>query len=186
MIDNIIIPSDIIVSSDAIQTRVSIVAHRINDFIQTEEKDGREIVLVGVLTGCLMFFSDVVRRLHTSPHLMIDFIKISSYKGTSSNKAPYIKQGMSVDVKDKTVIILDDILDTGYTLECVRKYIARKKPYCIKIGVFLNKIANREVHIIANWVGFAIPDNFVVGYGLDYEGKFRTLPHIINLPKIPD
>ena len=177
---------NIIISSSTIQIRVSDIAQQINNFIQAEEKAGREVVLVGVLIGCFMFFNDIVRRLHTSPHLMIDFIKVSSYKGTLSNKTPYIKQGLSVDVKDKTVIILDDILDTGYTLECARKYIAKKKPYCIKIGVFLNKIVNREVHIIAHWVGFAMPDNFVVGYGLDYEGKFRTLPHIINLPKISD
>lgn len=166
-------------SEKDIQKRVTEVAHSINRYYADT---CQEVVVIGVLNGSFMLVADLVRNLYGT--LIIDFVKVSSYKkGIVSNKNPRMQVGVSVPIKDKLVLIVEDIVDTGHTLQKVIKHIKRKHPARINVFTLLNKTSRREVEVLINWVGFDIPNDFVVGYGMDYAGKFRNLGHIRPLLK---
>lgn len=162
-------------SSEVIQERVKAIAAGIDKYYK--HKGFQEIVVIGVMNGSFMFMADLVREMQGI--IYIDFVKVSSYKNsTISNKAPRIQIGVSLPIKGKAVLIVDDIIDTGRSLQAVIKHVRRKRPACIKVCTFLNKPSRREVEVDINWVGFAVPNKFVIGYGMDYAGKFRDLDHI--------
>jgi hypoxanthine phosphoribosyltransferase len=132
--------------------------------------------VVGLLTGTLMFLADLVREIDLP--MRLDFIGVSSYgDGTESSKLVFTKE-LKLDVANRDVLLVDDILDTGKTLRAVINKLEGMTPRQIRSCVLLSKKARREYDIPADYIGFEIPDEFVVGYGLDYAEKYRNLPHI--------
>ncbi len=139
---------------------------------------GREPVFVGVLKGSYIFMSDLVRQ--TTLHGVVDFMQVSSYgdRETSTTGAVKIVQDLSMSIEGRDVIIVEDILDSGVTLSYLTKLLRGRNPASLRIATLLDKPARREADIHADYVGFEVPDAFVVGYGLDYDQKYRNLPYI--------
>lgn len=142
-----------------------------------EEFSGEELYIIGILKGSFMFFADLVREV--GGKVFVDFMQVSSY-GTrmeSFGEVIFIKD-MSVDIRDKNVLIVDDIIDTGRTLKALVEALSLRNPKKLKTAVLLDKRERREVDYEADFVGFVIPDNFVVGYGLDWGEEGRNLKDI--------
>ena len=137
---------------------------------------GRELVIVSLLSGTVMFLGDLIR--HIGIPLRLDFMGVSSYgAGTESGELVYTKE-LRLDVRGRDVLLVDDILDTGKTLFRVTKKLRLLKPRRIRTCVLLDKKARRVEKVEADYVGFQIPDAFVVGYGLDYAERYRNLPFV--------
>jgi hypoxanthine phosphoribosyltransferase len=154
------------------------IAQRVRELSQEIERDfkGRELVVVSLLNGTVMFLADLIR--HLSLPLRLDFIGVSSYgAGTESGELVFTKE-LRLDVRDRDVLLVDDILDTGKTLYRVLGKLRLLKPRRIKACVLLNKAARRVEDVEADYVGFEIPDFFVVGYGLDFAERYRNLPFV--------
>jgi len=153
-------------------------ARRVKTLAAEIEKDfrGRETVVISLLSGTVMFLADLIRHLNLP--LRLDFIGVSSYgAGTESGELVFTKE-LRLDVRGRDVLLVDDILDTGKTLSRVLPKIRALKPRRIKTCVLLDKPARRVENIRADYVGFAIPDLFVVGYGLDFAERYRNLPFV--------
>jgi len=153
-------------------------ARRIKLMAREIEQDfaGRETVVVALLSGTIMFLADLMR--HLSLPLRLDFMGVSSYgAGTESGELVITKE-LRLDVRGRDVLLVDDILDTGKTLSRVVPILRALKPRRIKTCVLLNKAARRVEKIQADYVGFEIPDYFVIGYGLDYAERYRQLPFV--------
>jgi hypoxanthine phosphoribosyltransferase len=145
---------------------------------RTVQRDftGRELVVVSLLNGTVMFLADLVRHLNLP--LRLDFIGVSSYgSGTNSRDLVFTKE-LRLDVRGRDVLLVDDILDTGKTMVRVLQKLRAIEPCRIKTCVLLNKAARRTEKVRADYVGFEIPDYFVVGYGLDFSERYRNLPFI--------
>ena len=161
----------VLISQRQIATRVASLARMIEaDF------SGKEMVVVSLLNGTVMFLADLIR--HLSLPLRLDFMGVSSYgSGTESGNLVYTKD-LRLDVHNRDVLLVDDILDTGKTLSNVVGKLSLLKPRQIKTCVLLNKAARRTENIHADYVGFEIPDLFVIGYGLDFAERYRNLPFV--------
>ena len=161
----------VLISEEEIRRRVGELASQVeSDFA------GRDLVVVGLLTGTLMFLADLVREIDLP--LRLDFIGVSSYgDGTESCKLMFNKE-LKLDVVNRDVLLVDDILDTGKTLRAVINKLEGMTPRQVRTCVLLSKKARREYDIPADYIGFEISDEFVVGYGLDYAEKYRNLRHI--------
>ena len=146
--------------------------------ILTKEYEGKDPIVVGVLKGVVVFYSDMIRQIKT--HCQMDFMWISSYAGTESTGKMVVKKDISNDIKGRHVLILEDIFDTGYSLDFTYKHLMSKEPASLKICTFLDKPERRnpEVTLKPDYVGFTIPNEFVVGYGLDFDEHYRNLPYI--------
>ena len=162
----------ILISEEEIQKKVAEMGKKISqDF---RDKDP---LFVGVLKGCFIFMADLFREV-TIPG-SVDFMAVSSYgNGTSTTGAVKINKDLSQDIENRDVIIVEDILDSGVTLSYLTKYLQNRKPSSICIATLLDKPARRRADVQAKYVGFTVPDAFVVGYGLDYAEKYRNLPFI--------
>ncbi|XP_031505309.1 uncharacterized protein LOC116267609 [Nymphaea colorata] len=139
------------------------------------------LVIIGVATGAFLFLADIVRKI-TLP-VMVDFIKVSSYgSGMESNGSPQICNDVKIDIKDKHVIVIEDIVDTGHTLSCLISHLEEKGASSVSVCTLLDKPARRtvvmKIHRGKFYRGFECPDNFVVGYGMDYAELYRNLPYI--------
>ena len=143
----------------------------------TEDYKDKEILVVGILKGSFIFMADLVREIEGK--IYIDFMQVSSYHTNmeSSGEVIFVKD-LSVNIKGKNVLIVDDIIDTGRTLEALVEALKQREPASIKTCVLLDKKERREVDYDADYVGFVIPDRFVVGYGLDWAEEGRTLKDI--------
>ena len=142
--------------------------------------EGREIIIVTLLDGAIVFTADLIRNL-TIP-LRLDCLRVSSYgNSTDPETAPRILSSLKSEVADKHVLLVDDILDTGNTMQRVSEEVLEKDPASVHSCVFLDKPDRRENEFRADWTGFSIPDEFVVGYGLDYAGRYRQLPYVATL-----
>jgi len=153
-------------------------ARRIRALSRKIERDfrGGELVVVSLLNGTVMFLADLIR--HLSLPLRLDFLGVSSYgAGTESGDLVYTKE-LRLDVRARDVLLVDDILDTGKTLSRVIPKLRALKPRRIKVCVLLDKPARRVEEVEADYVGFKIPDHFVVGYGLDFAERYRNLPFV--------
>ena len=162
----------VLLSEEQIQEKVKELAA-----ILSQEYEGKNPIFVGVLKGVVMFFGDVVKRV-TTP-CQIDFMWISSYEGTNSSKM-VVKRDVSADLKGRHVVILEDIFDTGNSLDFTYKHLMEKEPASIKICTLLDKPERRNPNVTleADYVGFTIPNEFVVGYGLDFDEYYRNLPYV--------
>lgn len=160
-----------LLTTSQIQTKVRELADRISgDYL------GKDLIVVGVLKGAFMFFSDIVRAIKVP--LTLDFIIASSYVKTETTGEVKIFYNVREDITDKDVLLIDDIIDSGITFNYIRENMLSKRPRSLKICVFLDKKERRLVDVPLDYIGFEIPSEYVVGYGLDYDNKFRNLPYI--------
>jgi hypoxanthine phosphoribosyltransferase len=168
----------VLIPTEQIQHRLTELAREI-----APQYRGHPLTIVGVLTGSLMFLADFVRRLDLP--LRIGLIQASSYRGeTTTAGALQIGAEILADVRGRHVLLMDDILDTGQTLERLVRHLSDKGALSVKIAVLLRK-QGKQVHAVrVDYVGFDIPDEFVVGYGLDYNDEYRQLPYIAVLPPL--
>jgi len=143
----------------------------------SEDYSDRELTVVAVLNGSLMFMADLLRRIPLP--LKLDCLSVASYHGRAETSGEVIfKQIALPDVMDRHVLILDDILDSGHTLAAIRDKLETAKPRSVRVCVLLSKKKRRERHVDADYIGFEIEDEFVVGYGLDFMEQYRNLPYI--------
>lgn len=151
---------------------------RIQELAKQIEKDykDKEIVMVGILKGSVMFMTELAKNIKSNVEL--DFMDVSSYEGTESTKKVTINKDIRNSIEGKDVIIVEDIIDTGRTLTYVLEHLKQKNPNSIKIVTMLSKPSRRIMELNVEYIGFAIEDKFVVGYGLDYKEKYRNLPYI--------
>nr|MBQ8244861.1 hypoxanthine phosphoribosyltransferase [Oscillospiraceae bacterium] len=146
--------------------------------ILTAEYEGKNPIVVGVLKGVVMFYADMIREIKTP--CQMDFMWVSSYSGTHSTGNMMVRQDLSADIKDRHVLILEDIFDTGNSLDFTVKHLSARGPASVKVCTLLDKPDRRNprVTLQADYTGFTIPNEFVVGYGLDYNEYYRNLPYI--------
>ena len=151
---------------------------RVKEIAETITKDykGKDVLVVGVLKGACVFLSDLIRLIDLP--VTVDFVIASSYVKSESSRDIQIHYSMREAVKNKAVLIVEDIVDTGFTAKHLIDLIASKSPESIKVCTLLNKKYRRRVEVSLDYVGFEIPDLFVVGYGMDYENQFRNLPFV--------
>ena len=176
MSDNtgIYVLDSVMLTHDVIKRRVSEIAAMIRS-----DYSGEEVVFVGVLKGAAIFLSDLVRDIGPDVEVIMDFIAVSSY-GDSSTTSGVVKivKDMDTYAEDKNVILVEDIMDTGLTLSYLQEMFTARGPRSFKTCVLLEKPERKKVDSVIDYKGFSIPDKFVVGYGLDYAGKWRHLPDI--------
>ena len=162
----------ILVSEESIEKRVSELGQEIDEYYKE-----KEILLVTLLNGAIVFTADLIRNIR-SP-LWLDTLRARSYgTGTTSSGAPEITGDLRLPVEGAEVLLVDDILDTGNTLSRVVAELSERQPASIRTCVLLDKKERRETDFEADWVGFEIPDHFVVGYGLDYAERYRHFPYV--------
>jgi len=163
---------DILIPAEKIRERLDEMARDIMRFY-----DGRPVTVVGILNGCLMFVADLVRRIDLP--LRVAFITASSYRGSATTPGRLeVRDELLPDLTDRQVLLLDDILDSGKTLTRVIAHLINRGAASVKVGVLLRKIGRQEVPFEPDFVGFTIPDKFVIGYGLDFNDEYRHLPYI--------
>ena len=161
----------ILISEEELREKVSEMGKKISlDF------EGKDPIFVGVLKGCFIFMADLMRYVDIS--CSMDFMSVSSYSGTSSTGAVKINKDLGEDIEGRHLIIVEDILDSGVTLSYLKQYLMVRKPASITIATLMDKPARRKADIYADYSCFEIPDAFVVGYGLDYNERYRNLPYI--------
>ena len=162
----------VLVSSDEIREKV----REIGELI-TEDYHGEKLLLVGILRGAVVFLSDLMRHLRLGCE--IDFMEVSSYgTDTSSSGIVRILKDLEEDITGRHVLIVEDIIDTGLTLSYLRRSLLARKPASLEICALLSKPSRRRVELDVKYLGFEVPDEFVVGYGLDFAGAYRNLPDI--------
>lgn len=163
----------ILLSEEAIQNKVKELGR-----LLTEEYAGKDPVVVGVLKGVVVFYADMIRQIKVP--CQMDFMWLSSYSGTNSTGEMIVRRDVSVDIRDRHVLILEDIYDTGSSLDFTYRHLMAKGPASIKICTLLDKPERRKpgITLKPDYVGFTIPNEFVVGYGLDYNEHYRNLPYV--------
>lgn len=162
---------EILFSEEVIQHRVRELARLI-----TADYKNKDLFLVGVLKGCFVFLSDLVKNIKLN--LNVDFMMISSYEGRQSSGVVRILLDLKQPIEGRDVLIVEDIVDTGLTINYLLKNMKARKPASVEVCTLLNKPSCRKVKVNLKYVGFDIPDKFVVGYGLDYKEYYRNLPYI--------
>ncbi len=170
--------AQVLIDADSIQRRVDELARQINtDYADTQES----LILVGVLKGSFIFTADLCRKL-TVPHV-VDFIALSSYGEGGDSRSANVRMLMDTreNMEGRNVLIIEDILDSGNTLDYLIRNFKTRNPLSVKTAVLLDKPERRVVPVEIDYVGFEIPDVWVVGYGLDYAEKYRTLPYIAEM-----
>lgn len=151
----------------------------VNTIAKQIEKDynGKDFIMVGLLKGSVAFMVDIMKKINLD--FSIDFIVASSYGSTTESSGRVnIQKDISQSVEGKDILIVEDIIDSGNTLDFITKYLTAKKANSVKICTLFNKPDRREVEIPVDYVGAVIPDAFIVGYGLDYDEKYRNLPYV--------
>ncbi len=162
----------ILFSSQEIETRVRQLAAEIR-----KDYHNKRPVLIGILKGSFVFLADLVRLLDFP--LEVEFIRLSSYgRGKETSGTVRVVQGLASEVKGRHVLIIEDIVDTGLTVAFLFDYLRKEKPASLKLCVLTNKPSRRQTLVNIDYLGFTIPDKFIVGYGIDWDEKFRNLPDI--------
>ena len=157
---------------DQIQDAVKDVGYAIS-----KDYEGKNLLLVGILKGCFVFMADLVRTINIP--CAIDFMHVSSYgSGTESSGAVKIIKDLDLPLQNYDVLIVEDILDSGNTLNYVKDILSRRNPKSLKICTMFDKPSRRHVDIQADYVGYEIADEFIVGYGLDYDERYRNIPYV--------
>ena len=164
---------DVMISAKSIAARVEALA----DEISTHFRDTEKLVVVGMLRGSFVFIADVVRELDLP--VEVDFLEVSSYgDGMESSREVRILKDLRGEISGRDVLVVEDIVDTGHTLAHVIEFLKTRGPSRLETCALLDKPSRREVRVKATWTGFEIPDEFVVGYGIDYAQRNRNLPYI--------
>ncbi|MDD7347320.1 MAG: hypoxanthine phosphoribosyltransferase [Clostridiales bacterium] len=146
----------------------------------SKDYEGEELIVIGTLKGAIIWMSDILKNLTLDTK--IDFISASSYgSGTTSSGVVKITKDIHMDLFNRNVLIIEDIIDTGTTLKFLKDYIAERNPKSVKICTLLDKPSRRKADVQGDYIGFTVDDLFVIGYGLDYDQKFRNLPYISYL-----
>lgn len=163
----------VLITEEQLQARIRELGEEL-----TREYEGKDPIVVGVLKGVLVFYADMVRQLKIP--CQMDFMCISSYAGTSTTGNMIVRKDVSADIKGCHVLILEDIFDTGNSLDFVVKHLQAKEPASLKICTLLDKPERRKagIDLKCDWTGFVVPNEFVVGYGLDFNEHFRNLPYV--------
>lgn len=162
-----------LISEKDLQKRIKEIGEQI-----TNEYKNQEIIVVCILTGAVYFATDLTKNIDNDS-LMLSFMKVSSYgKEKESSGEIKIEKDLGIEIKNRNVIIVEDIIDTGLTMKFLKKFLLAKEPKSLKVCTLLDKKERRRVEIEADYVGFEIPNKFVLGYGLDYEEYYRNLPYI--------
>jgi len=155
------------------------IAEAVNRLARQIERDyqGKQPLLIGVLKGSFVFMADLVRRIDLP--LELEFIKLSSYGAARESSGEVrVVQGLETSIKDRDVLVVEDIVDTGVTISFLLDYLRKKKPASLKLCALADKPSRRRVPLPIHYLGLTVPDKFVVGYGLDCDEKFRNLPDI--------
>jgi hypoxanthine phosphoribosyltransferase len=166
---------EVLITQQAIEKRVS----EIGEQITNDYKDSEKLLLLGLLRGSVMFVTDLMRKVHHP--LTMDFMSVSSYAGSVSTGFIRIDSDHKTNINGWDVILIDDIVDSGYTIYTIRKLLIDRKPKSLKVCALLDKKTRHKVDIAIDYCGFEIPDYFVVGYGLDIDEKGRNLPYIASV-----
>ncbi len=162
----------ILIDEATLDQRLSEIADRIN-----KEFAGEKVIIVGVLKGSCMFISDLIKKIKLDTEVY--FLKAESYgRGTQTSGEVKITKDIEADIKGENVIVVEDIIDSGFTMREVFKLLGDRNPKALKLCSCLSKPDRRECEIAIDYLGFEIPDKFVIGYGLDYAEKYRNLPYI--------
>jgi hypoxanthine phosphoribosyltransferase len=166
---------EILIEADALQARIAELGVEVS-----REYDGRDLLLVGVLKGAVFFMADLMREL-TVP-CEIDFMAISSYgAGTDSSGVVRILKDLDANISGRDVLVVEDIIDSGLTLSYLMRSLKARKPASLEICALLTKPGRREIDVPVKFVGFEIPNRFVIGYGLDFAERYRNLPYVAVL-----
>jgi hypoxanthine phosphoribosyltransferase len=166
---------EILIEEDAIQTRIGELGAEIS-----ADYTGRDLLLVGVLKGAVFFMADLMREL-TVP-CEIDFMAISSYgAATDSSGVVRILKDLDINVSGRDVLVVEDIIDSGLTLSYLMRNLRARKPASLEVVTLLTKPERREIDVPVRYVGFEIPNRFVIGYGLDFAERYRNLPYVAVL-----
>ncbi|ANE74495.1 hypoxanthine phosphoribosyltransferase [Dickeya solani] len=165
---------DVMISEQEVKARVAELGRQISEHYRNS---GNDMVLVGLLRGSFVFMADLCRAIDLSHE--VDFMTASSYGGgMNSSRDVKILKDLDEDIRGKDVLIVEDIIDSGNTLSKVREILQLREPASLAICTLLDKPSRREVQVPVEWIGFSIPDEFVVGYGIDYAQRYRHLPFI--------
>lgn len=166
---------EVMITEEEIEAKAREIGQRI-----TEDYAGEEIVLVGILRGAVVWMTELMKNIDLD--VKIDFMACSSYgASTKSSGVVKINKDLDSDIEDKNVIIVEDIVDSGLTLEYLKEYLGNRGPKSVKVCALLDKPAGRKVDIDADYYGFTVGNQFIVGYGLDYNQSYRQLPYITVL-----
>ncbi|HVN55190.1 MAG TPA: hypoxanthine phosphoribosyltransferase [Anaerolineaceae bacterium] len=165
----------IIISQEEIEERVS----QLGELITRDYQDSQRLLLLGLLRGSVMFITDLMRKIQRP--LTMDFMSVSSYSGSESSGFVRIDSDHKTNIHGWDVILIDDIVDSGYTIHTIRKLLLDRRPRSLRVCAFLDKVDKHKVDIAIDYCGFTIPDYFVVGYGLDIDEKGRNLPYIASV-----
>ena len=141
--------------------------------------NGEPVAVIGVLKGCFLFLADLCRHLHED--VTIDFLGLSSYSGTASTGVVRLTSDLKVDIQGKHVLIVEDIVDTGLTMQYLLKMLKTREPASLAVCTLLDKPSRRKAPVHVDFCGFSIQDRFVVGYGLDLDERYRNLPYIAEV-----
>ena len=165
-----------LVTQEHMRTRIKELGRQIS----TDYVDRPNLLLVGILKGAFAFYADLVRAIRLP--LQVDFLVVSSYEGrsTTSGKVKIITE-LTEDIRGRDVLLVEDIVDSGLTIQYLRRVLGKKKPRSLATCALLSKTERRKVEVAVEYVGFEIPNKFVVGYGLDYQQKYRNLPYLAVL-----
>ena len=161
----------VLISEEEIQKRIDEIAKQIY-----ADYEGRDLTFICILKGSIFFTVELSKRMKND--INFEFIRVSSYRGENSTGKIELKVDLQGDITGKDVIVIEDIVDTGRTLTYLKEYLKTKNPKSVKIATLLDKKERRVCEMEADYVGFEIPDKFVLGYGLDVDEKYRNLPYI--------
>lgn len=168
---------EIMITEEEIAAKITELAEQINNNYKDKEK---EVVVIGILKGCFVFMSDLIRKLDFNVN--VQFMEISSYQnGTVSTGRITVKKDIGIDIEGKDILIAEDIIDSGNTLSQLTEILKARKPNSVKVCTLLSKPSRREVDFEADYTGFVIEDRFIIGYGLDCGEQFRQLPYIAEV-----
>jgi hypoxanthine phosphoribosyltransferase len=171
---------EILVQADELQHRIREMADEIS-----RDYEGRDLLLIGVLKGAVFFLADLMRHLDIPCE--VDFMAVSSYgSSTDSSGVVRILKDLDAPLEGRNVLIVEDIVDSGLTLQYLMRTLAARNPASIEVCALLTKPERRKVETPARYVGFEIPDKFAIGYGLDYDERYRNLPYVATLTGIAD
>jgi hypoxanthine phosphoribosyltransferase len=163
---------EILIEADALRARIAELGEEISSYYE-----GRDLLLIGVLKGAVFFMADLMRHL-TVP-CEVDFMAISSYgAATDSSGVVRILKDLDINVENRNVLVVEDIIDSGLTLSYLMRTLEAREPASLEVVALLTKPARREIDVPVRWIGFEIPNRFVIGYGLDFAERYRNLPYV--------